>query len=244
MKIVIKVDESSLYLSQHLEKLTIAVAELLKEGHRIILVNGTDVADANAPFKKNRQMREEASHNESLVAWLGRAGLAAFSLYAGDSNIIRLRKRETSKNNGRGFVVEAAHVDPRWLDIISNNGGIPVIVNAGPGLNLQHGYLDADQMAGACAVSWSADALIFLTNAEGLRSADGSIVRWLQAEKILELLQTSAVDREVLSKLNVCRDALQLGVHRARLLPLSQIDSLALFYFARIDFGTEVILAV
>lgn len=232
------------------------MSQLLTEGHRITIVNGANGSRFNGSSGQVDTLKEELerndakaattlpniNHNELLVAALGQVGIAAFGLYATDSNIIRIRKKQPTRHNNRDFIIEAAHVDARWLEILSQNGGIPVIVNIGLGPSQQYWYMDPDQMAGRCAIGWGADALIFITSAEGFRNSDGSIVRWFHADKIMHLGRMPDVDKEMLLKLNVCREALERGVRRARLFPFSQIESLALFYFSRIDFGTEVIL--
>lgn len=257
MKIVIKLNDCGSHSSQNLRKFAVAISRLLTEGHQITIVNGAKEYRFNGSSAQVETFKEglgrngektaatlpNINHNELLVAALGQVGVAAFSLYATDSNIIRIRKKQPAIRNSRDFIIEAAHVDPRWLEILSRNGGVPVIVNIGLGPSQQYWYMDADQMAGRCATDWGADALILVTNADGIRNADGSIVRWLHADKIMHLGQTFDVDKQMLLKLNVCREALERGVRRARLFPFSQIESLALLYFSRIDFGTEVILA-
>jgi hypothetical protein len=43
--------------------------------------------------------------------------------------------------------------------------------------------------------------------------------------------------------LKACKHALEHGVRRVRILPVSSIESLQLFYFSRIEHGTEVVKA-
>ena len=47
----------------------------------------------------------------------------------------------------------------------------------------------------------------------------------------------------MLPKLDACRRALQRGVGRVRILPAAQVEVLPEFYFAKVEHGTEVLVA-
>jgi len=47
----------------------------------------------------------------------------------------------------------------------------------------------------------------------------------------------------MLPKLQACKDALLQGVNRVRILPAAEVEVLPEFYFARIESGTEVLVA-
>jgi acetylglutamate kinase len=57
------------------------------------------------------------------------------------------------------------------------------------------------------------------------------------------MIQDSVVSGGMLPKLEACTDALKHGVGRVRILPASQADILPLFYFAKLECGTEVLRA-
>ena len=57
------------------------------------------------------------------------------------------------------------------------------------------------------------------------------------------LIEESAVSGGMLPKLEACMQALKRGVGRVRILPASQADKLPLFYFTKIECGTEVLRA-
>jgi acetylglutamate kinase len=266
VKLVIQISSSGVEHEVALRQFAKVVSQLVSEGHRITVVfsrdndihknksalhecphcaqknhlngNGTEAAvngemhDATLPL-----LAERAS--APVVAMLSGVGAPAFGLCGADGHIIRIRK--LTGDAGQPWKAAVAAVDPFWLDTISNSKGVPVIENAGLGADQNCYTLDPDQMAGAFAIGWNADALIFLTTAEELTNADGSVMRWLEAERLVELTKRSAIAQEMLSKLQACRHALKHGVRRARVLPVSQVDSLAMFYVSRIECGTEVI---
>jgi acetylglutamate kinase len=47
----------------------------------------------------------------------------------------------------------------------------------------------------------------------------------------------------MLPKLQACKDALLHGVNRVRILPAAEVEALPEFYFAKIESGTEVLVA-
>ena len=264
MKIVIKIGTTGLRNDATLQMLSRGLGLLLAEGHRLIVVHGgigPIPAEANAPTELphangNRNTNHDpqefpsadalvsfgGSLNKAIVATLSLAGVPAFGLCGADGNMFRLRRFQPEEKTAMGFSAEVTCVSPFWLDVISKNGGVPVLVNIGLGVDRRYHVLYPDQMAGACAIGWNADALIYITDNEGVRDQSGTIIRWLAAEKIVELIKDFSVSSKMVPKLTACREALKHGVRRARILPLSQLENLPLFYFAKIESGTEVIL--
>lgn len=265
MKLVIQISGSGIEHEPALRQFAKAVSQLISEGHRITVVfsrdsahktksalhecpycaqknhlngNGTEAAVKGEMHSATLPLLTERA-SAPLVALLSGVGVAAFGLCGADGHILRIRK--LNGHDPKAWEAEVTSVNPFWLDTISNNKGVPVIENAGLGADQNCYALDPDQMAGAFAIGWNADALIFLTTAEGLTNADGSVVRWLEAERLVELTKRSAIAQDMLPKLQACRHALKNGVRRARVLPVSQVDSLAMFYVSRIECGTEVV---
>jgi acetylglutamate kinase len=111
------------------------------------------------------------------------------------------------------------------------------------GIDGQYYNVNADQMASACAVACQADALIFLTDVPGVKDADGLVIRWLNLNLAAELAQKSVIQGGMLPKLDACKNALLHGVNRVRILPAAEVEVLPDFYFAKIESGTEVLVA-
>jgi acetylglutamate kinase len=103
--------------------------------------------------------------------------------------------------------------------------------------------VNADQMAAACAIACEADALIFLTDVAGVKQADGSVMARLNTTDVAGLIEGSVVSGGMMPKLEACIQALKRGVGRVRILPAAQVEVLPLFYFTRIECGTEVLRA-
>jgi acetylglutamate kinase len=152
---------------------------------------------------------------------------------------VRARKKE-SNGCDLGYVGEICAVEPRWIQAIWGQGGIPVISSLAVGATGEYYNVNADQMAAACAVACQASALIFLTDVAGVKDADGAVIRWLDLSQIATLVASSVVQGGMLPKLEACRHALSKGVGRVRILPAAEADVLPQFYFAKLQMGTEV----
>jgi acetylglutamate kinase len=235
-----------------------AIAELLHEGHFVVLVHDADVHHADdvdmshevTCSQRGLTSNELGDHNHKLIAvaadlntklagLLGGAGVPAFGLCGTDANIVRLRRYSSNgSKNANGY--EIAQIDASWLDLIVRNGGVPIMASVALGLDGHYHSLNADRMASICAVSWKADTLIFLTASDGVHNSDGSVMRWLDIEEMDKIIK-SQINQDICSSLHACREALNNGICRVRFLPLDQIGNLAVFYFTKIEAGTEVI---
>ena len=154
----------------------------------------------------------------------------------------RARKKQTPGYD-LGYVGEICSVEPRWLEAIWGQGGIPVLSSVALGSDGEYYNVNADQMAAACAVACHADALIFLTDVPGVKNAAGVVMPWLNTKQISAMVESAEIAGGMLPKLEACGQALRKGVGRVRILPAAQADNLPQFYLTRLDGGTEVIVA-
>ena len=260
MKIVVKLGGAALEDAALLQRAVLAVKQLAAE-HQVAVVHGGGAALTRMLAQMGKQsefidglrvtdaetrdfaVMVLAGHmNKKLVAALGSVGQSAMGLCGGDGHAFRARKKLT---NGRdlGFVGEICSVDPRWIEMIWQQGCIPVISSVALGSDGQYYNINADQMASACAVACHANALIFLTDVPGVKDADGLVIRWLNLASAAALTQKAVIAGGMLPKLQACKDALLHGVNRVRILPAAEVEALPEFYFAKIDSGTEVLVA-
>jgi acetylglutamate kinase len=243
MKIVVKL--TRLGTPEYAAKFARAIAGLPDDGHSVAIVHGFrgERVDLSAPGNVRANMLSAAeiaeieSDNRNLVAALGRAGVPALGLSTADGGMCKVRKCHVTCSRG----VELATMDSRWIQIICANGGVPVLSNVALASWGELCLLDSDEVAADCAKAWHADVLIYLTSVEGVRNADGSTIRWLDIRNVDVLRARAEITDDMLGKLTACRRALESGVGRVRILPLSHVDSLPLFFSSRIDVGTEVV---
>ncbi len=258
MKIVVKIGGAALDDAAVLRKCAHAIVELSGDGHQVAVIhgggaeltrtmqrlgkksefiNGLRVTDAET--RDMALMVLAGMVNKRLVSAIGASGKPAIGLCGGDGGTVRARKK-LSSDGDLGYVGEICAVEPRWIEAIWSQGGIPVISSLAVGALGEYYNVNADQMAAACAVGCQASALIFLTDVAGVRGADGIVIPWLDLSQVAALVQTSVVHGGMLPKLEACRHALNKGVGRVRILPAAEAEVLPQFYFAKLQLGTEV----
>jgi acetylglutamate kinase len=259
VKLVIRISDTDFSETLLSTEVARSLVQLLDEKHHVVIVHGcsheSHQAASNGLTQKHVQAPPERADielpsvtqsNKTIVATLAALGIAAFGLCGADGNLVRTRRKTPSggtTNGNSAYSFEAAAVSASWLEVITKNGGVPVLSNVALGPDRKYCVIEADQLAAASSVAWKADALIFLTREEGIKNQDGSVIRWFDAAQLADPRCSSTVPRNLLSQLNAGSYVLKHGVKRARILPISHSKSLASFYSAKIDFGTEVIVA-
>lgn len=259
MRIVVKIGGAALEDKVTLRKCARAVVELANDGHSVAVVHGggnaltrtLELLGKKSDFVNGLRITDAETRdvalmvlagivNKSLVAAILAAGKPAIGLSGGDGMSFRARKMQPTEGHDLGFVGEICSVEPRWLEAIWAQGGIPVISSVALGSDGEYYNINADQMASACAVACHADTLIFLTDVPGVKDADGSVMPWLDIKKAAALAKDSVIAGGMLPKLQACGQALKKGVSRVRILPAAHAEELPLFYFTKLEYGTEV----
>jgi len=258
VKIVVKIGGAALEDKSTLRKCARAIRELAQDGHRIVVVhgggsaltrtlnklghesefiNGLRVTDAET--RDVALMVLAGMVNKNLVAAIQAEGFPAIGICGGDGMTFRARKKHVDGCD-LGFVGEICSVEPHWLEVIWQEGGIPVLSPIALGFDGEYYNVNADQMAAACAVACHADTLIFLTDVPGVKDAKGAVIRWLSTNQAAELAAGSVISGGMLHKLEACTQALQKGVGRVRIFAAERAEVLPQFYFSKLEGGTEV----
>jgi len=258
VKIVIKIGGAALEDRSTLRKCARALADLASDGHQVGVVHGGGSAltrtlkqlGKQSEFVNGLRVTDAETRdvalmvlagmvNKTLVGAIVAAGFPAIGLCGGDGMTFRARKKDT-RGYDLGYVGEICSVEPRWLQAIWAQGGIPVLSSLALGIDGEYYNINADQMATACAIACDADALIFLTDVPGVKNAQGTVIPWLNTKEIGDLVERSVVGGGMLPKLEACSQALREGVGRVRILPASRAEVLSEFYFTKLACGTEV----
>jgi acetylglutamate kinase len=261
VKVVVKIGGAAIEDKVALHKCAQAVVQLAQDGHSVAVVHGGGSAltrtlkllGKKSDFINGLRITDAETRdvavmvlagivNKSLVAAIALAGQPAVGLCGGDGGVFRARKKKDTQQD-LGYVGEICFSEPRWIRAIWTEGGIPVLASVALGGDGEYYNVNADQMAAACAIACQADALIFLTDVPGVKKADGSIMPRLHLQEVPSMIAASVVSGGMLPKLEACTQALKRGVGRVRILPASQAEVLPLFYFTKIDCGTEVLRA-
>jgi acetylglutamate kinase len=118
-----------------------------------------------------------------------------------------------------GQVGKPVRSDGRLLDLLTGAGYLPVVACvAGDALGNVYN-VNADQMAVACAASFAAESLLFLTDVDGVRDKHGNICSTLTCEQSRNLIQDAVATGGMQAKLEAAMDALQKGVRQVLIAP-------------------------
>jgi acetylglutamate kinase len=259
MKIIVKIGGAALEDKATLHKCAHAVVDLARDGHKVAVVHGggstltrtLSLLGKKSDFVNGLRITDAETRdvalmvlagmvNKGVVAALVAAGNPAIGLCGGDGMSFRARKKQT-EGYDLGFVGEICSVEPRWMEAIWTEGGIPVLSSLALGSDGEYYNVNADQMASACAVACHADTLIFLTDVPGVKDAAGSVMPWLKIKDVASMIKESVIAGGMLPKLEACGSALKKGVARVRILPAAQAEILPQFYFTKLECGTEVL---
>jgi acetylglutamate kinase len=172
------------------------------------------------------------------VAAIGGAGQPAIGICGGDLRMFRAAKK---RQPDLGYVGEICSVDAQWIERLWSAGIVPVVSSLALGNDGEYYNVNADAMASACAIACGAHALIYLTDVDGVKDADGAVMRWLDINSIAQMVAEATVSGGMLPKLEACTKALKKGVTRVRILPAAQSQVLPGFFTHPIECGTEVV---
>ena len=121
-----------------------------------------------------------------------------------------------------GHVGRPVASDGRLLELLVRESYLPVVACVAGDRNGLIFNVNGDQMAVACAGGFAADRLIFLTDVEGVRDAEGQTCTQLTAEEGLNLISSGVATGGMQAKIEAAVTALQHGVGQVLIAPGSR----------------------
>jgi acetylglutamate kinase len=231
LKVVIKIGGTLLEDAAGRQRMAHLLAEARRGGRQVLAVHGggkqlTSFLDKNgvrSEFLKGlRVTSAEAldgvvkvfagTVNHNLLAALYAAGVPAVGISGIDGGCLRAERLRGAQGEDWGFVGRITVASPGVWEAILAGGLLPVMACIAVGDDGQIYNVNADQAAVACAIHWRADALVFLTDVDGVRDGDGKLVPRIAAEDIPALIASGVVTGGMLAKLNAVQEALAGGV--------------------------------
>jgi acetylglutamate kinase len=155
------------------------------------------------------------SVNHQLVSSLVEAGLNAVGLSGIDACLTESERLSESL----GAVGRPVRTHPALLNLLAENGYLPVVACVAGDRQGNVYNVNADQMAVSCAVGFQAEQLLFLTDVEGVRGAEGEVVPVLSIADCRHLIDTGVAVGGMQAKLNSAMDGLRGGVGEVRIVP-------------------------
>lgn len=163
------------------------------------------------------------SVNHELVSTLVAVGLDAVGLTGIDAALTECE----IVNPALGQVGRPVRAHTRILDTLTADGFLPVIACVGGDRAGLVYNVNADQMATSLAAAWGVDRLLFLTDVEGVRGADGQRIPVLRSHEAAELIASGVASGGMLAKLRAAEFALRNGVGEVRIAHGATADVLA-----------------
>ena len=143
--------------------------------------------------------------NQRLVSMAAQMGGKAIGLSGTDGSMVRARFADERL----GFVGEIETVDPTPVQVLVDQGYIPVVAPLGEGPNGTCLNINADLVAAHLAGALNAEKLIFLSNVIGICRQDGSLISELTEQEAKQLIEQGVINGGMIPKVSACLDALQ-----------------------------------
>jgi len=186
--------------------------------------------------------------NQEIVGLICHHGGRAVGLSGKDDSFIRARKLESvrAKDKGGerevdpGRVGEVKHINPEIVDNLVRSGFIPVVAPVGVDEDNRSLNINADTVAGKVAEAVKAEKLLLLTDVDGLRASDGTLVRSLTAARATELIDSGIISGGMIPKVQCGLEALAGGVKKVHMIDGRLRHAVLLEIFTDEGIGTEI----
>ena len=179
--------------------------------------------------------------NKGIVAHLNTEGAQAVGLSGKDANLF-VAVKETERGD-IGYVGRISQVNPGIIHTLTAAGYVPVVSSVAIGADGASYNVNADTAAAELAVALGAKKLILMTDVEGLYrdfSDKSSLISALPASDARRMIETKAVDKGMIPKLEACVDAVEDGVERAHIIDGRRPHALLIEVFTDIGIGTMI----
>ncbi|GAB3369640.1 acetylglutamate kinase [Spongiibacter taiwanensis] len=187
--------------------------------------------------------------NKEIVSLLNANGGKAIGLTGKDGQLIRARKLKITQKTPEtaapeiidiGHVGEVAAISTDVLDMLVNSDFIPVIAPIGVGPDGASYNINADLVAGKVAEVLQAEKLMLLTNIEGLKDKEGTVLTGLRTEQVDELIADGTIYGGMLPKIRCALDAVNSGVQSAHIIDGRVPHAVLLEIFTDTGVGTLI----
>jgi len=185
--------------------------------------------------------------NKSIVRRINHHGGRAVGLSGKDGRLIRARKMslpddiEDAVPADIGLVGEVARIDPSIIGALDGNGYIPVIAPVGADEEGRTYNINADLVAAQVAAALGAEKLVFLTDVEGIRGHDDTVVPSINADAARGLIADGVIAGGMIPKVECCLDALDRGVGKTHIIDGRVMHAVLLEIFTSEGVGTQVV---
>ena len=187
--------------------------------------------------------------NKDVVGYLNLHGGRAVGLSGKDGTLLMSRKllQDVRHEDGTveeldiGFVGDVVRVNTDLIATLEKGKYIPVIAPVGVGPEGESYNINADLVAGRVAAALNAEKLILLTDIEGVKDKDGTLLTSIAVADMHRLIEEEAITGGMIPKVVCCADALNTGVKKAHIIDGRVEHAVLLEIFTDIGIGTEIV---
>ncbi|MDR3264174.1 MAG: acetylglutamate kinase [Clostridiales bacterium] len=203
-------------------------------------VNGLRITDAET--MKVVQM-SLTSLNKDITSALNTLGVNAIGICGKDANLISAKKAALLPDGtDLGYVGEITDINADFLIKLIKNDFIPVISSIGAGADGKSFNLNADTAASSIAAALKAEKLIYLTDVDGIKDRDGSLISEISVEKINKLIKDGVITGGMIPKVKACIEGVESGIKRTHIINGTVKHPILLEIFTDTGIGTMVTL--
>ena len=200
-------------------------------------VNGQRYTDA--PMMEVVQMVLAGKTNKDIVGRINRHDGEAVGLCGIDAHVLKV-KRSAEGGVDLGLVGEVTGVNTVYLNLLLDNGIMPVIAPIGVNDACEPHNINADVAASAIAAKLRAEKLVFLSDVEGVM-ADDLLVPSMDRPLAERLMADGVISNGMIPKIRSAFTALAAGVNKVHLIDGRIKHSILLEIFTDLGIGTELI---
>lgn len=181
--------------------------------------------------------------NQQIVRAVNAQGGRAVGITGKDGGLIRARRmklRGKNKNIDLGLVGEVESVSPAILSHLESADFVPVVAPVGADAKGEALNINADLVAAHLAVALRAEALLLLTNTDGILDKKGKLIPQLSAARARRLIREGVIEGGMRPKVECALAAVKGGVQSCRVVNGSREHSLLLELFTDRGAGTLI----
>jgi acetylglutamate kinase len=181
--------------------------------------------------------------NKCLVGLVQKLGVKAVGISGKDGGLLKVDKK-TVNGEDIGFVGNIKEVDSTILNVLLENGIIPIVAPLGLDDDFQTYNINADDAACSIASALHAEKLVFLTDVEGVLldpKDKNTLISEITTKKAEELILNGNIGGGMLPKMKNCIEAVEKNVGSVHILDGRIEHSILLEVFTKEGIGTVIV---
>ncbi len=176
--------------------------------------------------------------NQELVRMVNNLGGSAVGLTGKDGRLATARRSTVEPD--LGLVGHEPEFDRSVVDHLISDF-TPIIAPLAVGPHGETLNVNADVFAARLAVALEAEKLMLLTDVEGVKDGEGSLITSIAAARARELIADGVINGGMIPKIQNALQALDAGVHKVHIIDGRIEHALLLEVFTQEGVGTQVV---